>query len=98
MNWQKLFDRLNLAHHIAAHLVGEEHTPKHHRIIGIGIMVIGVILAKLSHVLPPLLHILTDLIGYSLHGIGLMPFASYVDQLKQKTHSKDTENEHTANH
>lgn len=77
MNFHLLIDYINLPKHAAKHIVGSEHNETHHRIAGIFTMIIGVIIAKITmmwHV-NFILHILFDVIGYGLHGIGLIPFA-----------------------
>lgn len=60
---------------ISKHLIGKEHQPKHHMLVGGVIMIGGVIMAITASVHSSVIvHIVGDLIGYALHGIGLVPF------------------------
>jgi hypothetical protein len=60
---------------VRSHLLGAHHTARHRYITGGIIMIVGVSMVKLispmisSHIV----HIFLDVVGYSLHGIGLIP-------------------------
>jgi hypothetical protein len=73
--------RINLSRLLANHLVGKEHNVIHQRIVGVCVMIIGVLVAKLSLLVGHdlLIHITADVVGYGLHGIGLVPFVSRLE-------------------
>jgi hypothetical protein len=69
-----VIEQINLSRHIANHLAGERHT-SHHRKIA------GVLVTKLSAIPEgPIIHFAGDLIGYGMHGIGLIPFATNIEK------------------
>lgn len=63
------------------HLLGPQHSPRHKFIFGSVIMIIGVSMVKLispmlsSHIM----HIVIDVIGYGLHGIGAIPIVKSIE-------------------
>lgn len=78
--------KINLSRHITTHLVGEDHTDRHRRIFGGIIMVIGVSVAKTAHLFTHFsLEVLIDVLGYSIHGIGLIPFVKNIEHEKKQT-------------
>lgn len=75
MKYEKILYYANIPYHIANHVVGENHTQVHRRIFGLAIMFIGVGMAHVSaHISSIIISICGDLVGYSLHGTGLIPF------------------------
>lgn len=82
MKINKLMNYLNLPHHIANHVVGEHHTQRHRRIAGVVVMFIGVSLAHLAqHYFGNILLVLWgDLVGYSIHATGFIPFIKDIEQ------------------
>ena len=79
---KKLIEKINFSKKITCHLLGEEHTKWHRRCTGIIIMIFGVCVAKGSVILGTTLHIAGDVIGYSLHGVGLIP---WVEKMEKKS-------------
>lgn len=74
-------DKLNIAKHITNHIVGQTHTSKHQKIAGIFIMLFGVALGKFSLLIDVhIVHYIADVIGYAIHGIGLIPFVKDFEQ------------------
>lgn len=78
---------INIARHIANHLIGEHHTDRHRMIIGGFIMLIGVLFAK-SGEHYYLLHIATEMGGYFVHAIGAIPF---IEKLSSKARNPNTD-------
>jgi len=77
----RFLDCINIAKHVTNHLVGKDHTAKHQKIAGAVIMVIGVAIGKLSLLIDAhMVHYIGDVIGYAIHGIGLIPFAKDFEQ------------------
>lgn len=75
MKLEKLIRGINLPYHIAHHVVGEKHTVNHRRIAGVIVMFIGVTLAHTAaHVGNLIIALTGDLIGYSIHATGFLPF------------------------
>lgn len=68
---------INVARKVADHLLGKHHTAKHRKYIGGIMMLFGVGLVKVLGVFDShILHFFSDVVGYALHGIGLIPFIS----------------------
>lgn len=65
---------LNLPKLACTQLLGESHSAGHRMIVGAGIMVFGVIVAKQAAHLPEGFDVMGDLIGYLIHGIGSTPY------------------------
>lgn len=60
---------------IAGHLFGKDHHTGHRLFTGLIVMISGVLLAKSVH--GGMLHYITDLFGYLLHGAGATPYVEY---------------------
>jgi hypothetical protein len=73
---------LDFSYHIAHHLIGANHTPIHRKVVGVLIMVLGGsligIIGELGHSV--MYHVLGDVIGNGVHGIGLIPFIKDVEK------------------
>lgn len=65
---------VNVSKVIADHVVGKKHSMKHRKRIGVSVMVIGVSIAHFAANGNIVTSIVGDLIGYAIHGIGLIPF------------------------
>lgn len=66
---------------VRSHLLGKNHSPRHKFTFGALIMLFGVGLVKLATGIDSLiLHVIADVIGYGLHGIGLIPIAKAVEE------------------
>ena len=75
MNIAEVINRVCLVKVFANHLCGKDHKLYHRGIIGIGIMLIGVSIAKATgHSDVHFITLVGDTVGYGLHGIGLIPF------------------------
>lgn len=62
---------------VSEHLTGDNHTYHHKFVTGCVIMTCGVLLSKVG--VGPI-HILTEIIGFSIHAIGVIPFADIVSK------------------
>lgn len=52
-----------------------------HRVcLGVAVMLVGVVIAK-TEVASHAAHLMLDVIGYSIHGLGLIPIAKHVEPL-----------------
>lgn len=72
----KGLNKICISRIICTHLIGESHSKLHRFTVGVSIMVVGVTITKAFlgfHSVA--IHILSDVLGYGLHGIGLIPFA-----------------------
>jgi hypothetical protein len=72
----------NIPYHIANHVVGKHHTIQHRRIAGFFVMFFGVGLAHIaveSHI-NILFSLFGDLIGYSIHATGFIPYAHDIEE------------------
>jgi len=69
----------NLPRHICQHLLGKDHQAHHRMTAGATLMVVGVFIAQGSHLVEIVVFKATiDLIGYSFHGLGLVPFLEWL--------------------
>lgn len=72
----------NIPKHISTHLFGENHTTRHHKIVGAALMSIGVGIAMLNTLIEVrMIHFTADLVGYALHGVGLTPFIKAMENV-----------------
>lgn len=72
---KKFLRKINIIHHTCDGLIGKRHKFLHRACVGIVVMVVGVIIVKtLGHSANMLIAACGDLVGLSLHGIGLIPF------------------------
>jgi purine-cytosine permease-like protein len=75
MKLEKFIRAVNIPYYIANHVIGEHHTPVHRKVAGIFIMIVGVGMAHMAeHLSNVLISLFGDLVGYSIHGTGLIPF------------------------
>lgn len=78
---KQVIDKLNLPKIICSHVIGKGHSKYHRRWCGVGVMAVGVVVAEFlgmaCHELGAFSHagmFVCNIIGYGLHGIGLVPF------------------------
>lgn len=89
----KFLQYVNIPHHITEHVVGKHHTVMHRRIAGVIVMFIGVTLAHMSaHISNVILALTGDLIGYSIHATGFLP---YLEGIEKKTMEANSTKETT---
>lgn len=74
------------------HLFGEFHTKNHRIVTGVTMAVAGVCIAKI-HVENFFIYLVVDLVGYGLHGFGLLPLFAHFEGLaaEQKLNEVETE-------
>lgn len=89
---KRVLEYLNFSKHAANHLIGQHHTIAHRMVFGVVIMVGGVLVSKA--ILAPLwIHIICDVSGYGLHGIGLIPFIEHImDKHRKNIEQKGRKN------
>lgn len=91
MSIQKLLNHINVAKHLSNHIIGEHHTPGHRKTFGAIIMMIGVLIVKLTLMFDAwILHFLGDVIGFAIHGVGLIPFVNDVEKPKKEQQKETT--------
>jgi hypothetical protein len=76
---------LNIPARVCDHVMGQKHEIRHRRTAGGIIMVIGVLMAHFAtetHIL--ILTITGDILGYALHGTGLIPFLEGEEKKEQE--------------
>lgn len=92
MKIDKFIGIVNIPYIIANHVVGERHTIVHRRIVGALIMLIGVGVAHAAnHLSNILISLVGDLVGYSIHGTGLIPFIHGLENTSQQQQNQRTE-------
>jgi hypothetical protein len=80
--------RINVARPICNALLGEEHSPRQRMLTGVGVMALGVLIAKcFGHSPMMLISSIGDCVGYGLHGLGLTPF---IEHLAERVRRKRT--------
>lgn len=73
----KLIKCIDISRYISNHLVGENHSLTHRKITGVFVMITGVLITKAVITIPDMtIHVVGDIVGYAIHGIGLIPFVS----------------------
>jgi hypothetical protein len=75
-------NKLNASAYVAKHLIGPNHTPRHQKLTGLVIMIIGVAISEAClginmHIINSIGHV----IGYGVHGIGLIPFIKDIENI-----------------
>lgn len=77
-------NNVNLSRYLSDKVCGESHTNKQRKIAGVIIMCVGVGFTKLLTLISwETVHFLGEIIGYSLHGIGLIPFVHTIEKHKE---------------
>lgn len=67
--------KVNVITPVAKTLFGPKHKFQHRACIGVIVMAFGVTIAKTAgHMEPLALAVIGDMIGYGVHGLGLVPF------------------------
>lgn len=80
MKWTKIIRIVDLPYHLANHVIGEHHTPGHRMSFGVIIMAAGVTMAhQFQHFGNPVIALIGDLMGYSIHATGFIPFAHGIE-------------------
>lgn len=70
---------INLPRIICQHMLGKDHKVHHRMGAGVTLMFIGVMIAQGGHLVELVVIKATiDLIGYSFHGLGLVPFLEWL--------------------
>jgi hypothetical protein len=80
---------VNVPRYVCRTLIGEHHTHAHRMVAGGTMMAGGVLLSHMAaepHIL--LLTLAGDLVGYAIHGMGLVPF---LDFLLEELHNEENE-------
>ena len=71
--------KINVVHGVCNHIVGKNHAFVHRAVGGVVVMIGGVLIAKtLGHHPEFYLATIGDVLGYGLHGVGLIPFVEEV--------------------
>lgn len=74
---------LDLSKKVYSHLLGENHTPTHRKIAGVIIMFVGIGFIKTIYIVPfEMVHIVGDVIGAFIHGVGTLPFIENITNHK----------------
>lgn len=82
---RRVVTRVNFTAPLFDSLLGKNHTNMHRMVTGMGVMAVGVFIAKFfGH--SPILWIagIGDMIGYAIHGLGLTPFAVFLSEKFEK--------------
>jgi hypothetical protein len=78
----KFSKNINIPKNICSHMLNEKHTYTHRMSVGASIMLVGVLVVQaFSTVETYFLHVLSEVIGYGLHGLGLTPFIDYITKI-----------------
>jgi len=94
MKWTKLLHTVDLPYHLANHIVGEKHTPRHRTGFAIVVMIVGAAIThKFQEFGNPVISLLGELLGTSIHATGFIPFAHSIEEkAKQEPIKKDDQN------
>lgn len=77
-------NKINASKYIANHIAGEQHTMVHRRLVGTIIILIGAIISH-TPVSSHLLQIPIESFGWTLHGIGAIPFIQKFEKNEPNT-------------
>lgn len=88
-----ILEKINVSKHLAHHLVGNDHTLRHRRIIGGVIAISGVSLDFLP--VTGFAHFLLVFFGYSFHAVGLIPFLSGLENVETKIKNNESNKKRT---
>ena len=70
---------VNIPRHICRALIGEHHTHGHRMVAGAVLMTLGVTVSHVAGGTGILLVVYAgDLLGYAIHGIGVVPFLDFL--------------------
>lgn len=86
---QTFLNNINVSRHIYYHIIGEHHTKIHRIFVGSGIMLIGVCIAKSGASSFWLIHYITDIVGYLIHGIGAIPIIQRLEESNYEPTNKN---------
>ena len=76
---RKHMSYINLPRIICQHMLGKDHKAHHRMAAGASIMVTGIMIAQCGHLVEVVIFKATlDLIGYSFHGLGIVPFLEWL--------------------
>lgn len=85
---------VNIPYQIANHVVGKHHTQIHRRVAGFFVMIFGVGIAHVAqHEFNAFVGLFGDLVGYSIHATGFMPYATAIENSIVE-HQNEQQNEH----
>lgn len=81
---KKFLNSIDPSRFIAKHVLGPKYTLTHRKVIGTLLMILGVCGVKIfSHEFDSIIvHIVTDILGYAFHGIGLLPWITGLENLE----------------
>lgn len=72
---------LNVCRNLHKHLLDTKYSPRHRFRAGTMIMFIGVGIVKASAMVDLwIIHFVADVVGYGIHGLGLIVFANLVEK------------------
>jgi hypothetical protein len=77
----KFIDFCNLPKHICCHLFGDEHPHSHRVVVGFIVIICGMGVAH-AEIGPHFLRFTEELIGYTMHGLGLHQFIESIKPSK----------------
>ena len=90
---KKFLHYANIPYHIANHVVGAQHTQQHRRTVGLVVMAFGVGLAHIAqHEFNAMLGLIGDLVGYSIHATGFLPFVHDIENTNQTINNNEPDN------
>lgn len=74
---------LELPKRICIHLIGKDHKTGHQVLVGAIFMIVGVVITKWATIYfsSEIIKCAGDIVGYSIHGIGLTPIIEIITKL-----------------
>lgn len=83
-NFNNQMQNFNPPKAICNHLIGKDHSLGHRVVVGSITILSGVLIANSGG--EGMFHIITDCIGYLIHGIGALPFLEVIEKWRDKNH------------
>jgi hypothetical protein len=90
---KNFIDKIDISKHIANHVIGEHHTAGHRKTVGFFVMAIGVSIAHVAAHANLFIALLGDLVGYSIHATGFLPFLHYLENTVENKKPEDDNQE-----
>lgn len=86
MSLKTTIHAVNLPKHLCKWLLGKDHKVTHRLLVGTAVMVVGVLITKCSSLYDNhVFHLVVDVVGYGIHGLGLTPYIEALIEVAEES-------------